>query len=841
MVDLKKLPFYPYILLNALIPLAFFWYFAEAFKYGLVIFGLLWFAHAVGAFSGVYGNGVAGGLAILSFGLFAFFGYLNMFFQEKLVLYTHKDFMSLIDGRKDGNIPNLALALDFYSATLLYPARALNAYIVLNRALDHPRLSFVFERIGIDRNAFRAALREKMRNVTGADAEFLPQLLAKAMDIAQGHGHNSIAVGDLFSAAVFLDNYLKEYFLQVGLDEQDIANIVFWEETAFTYRMPRRRLNAHDLLYAEGIGKSWSYGYTPHLDRFAVDVRDYVASKHPDLHVTLRQDLADTMAEVLAKDSANSVVVVGENGSGRTELIYALARDIREGRSLSPLNFKKIVLLDVGGVIAAAGDTEDVQQMLTVILNEAARAGNIILAIDNFSDYIGAEEGIGKVDISAVLAPYIKSNVLQVIGIATFIGYHDKIAPNPALSGLFNAITLPDMSATDTIRVLEDYVPHFEQRYRAGITYPVLKEIVKRTDELIADVPFPQKAVSALEEVMVSAASHRRRIVAVQDVDDVIGRKAGVSLGTLQGGEAAKLLDLENLLHQRIIGQDLAVSLIAQAMKRGRLEVASHKKPIGSFLFLGPTGVGKTETAKALAAIYFGAEQQMVRLDMSEYQQPEDEARFIGSSKNDLDQAFITKVREKPSSLILLDEIEKAHPKILNLFLQILDDGRLTDAIGRTVSFRNTIIIATSNAGSNMIRQAVEAHKDFSSFHKELLDYLQNQNIFTPEFLNRFDETVVFKPLTKENLIAIARLLMASLNDRLRQAHDITVAVTDDMLDAIADIGYEPEFGARPMRRAIQDTVESIVADKLLSGEAPRGSTLTISVADIRAKANVRM
>jgi ATP-dependent Clp protease ATP-binding subunit ClpA len=314
-------------------------------------------------------------------------------------------------------------------------------------------------------------------------------------------------------------------------------------------------------------------------------------------------------------------------------------------------------------------------------------------------------------------------------------------------------------------------------------------------------------------------------LVKTEDVEEVVHRKTEIPVGEIALAEKQTLLHLEKILHRRVIGQDEAIVAIANAMRRSRSGIASEKKPIGSFLFMGPTGVGKTETAKTLAQVYFGSEKRMLRFDMSEYQNADSLVRIIGGGS---ERGILTReVIDSPFSLLLLDEIEKAHPDILNLFLQVLDDGRLTDNTGRTVDFTNTIIIATSNAGAELIRQSVKEFRD-KDIKERLLDYLQKEGLFRPEFLNRFDALIIFKPLTEDQTGQVAELMFNDLNRRLK-TKEIQVNVTPELIAKVSKLGYSPEYGARPLRRVIQDKIEDIIAKKLLSGEIQRGQTVTIN------------
>jgi ATP-dependent Clp protease ATP-binding subunit ClpC len=368
---------------------------------------------------------------------------------------------------------------------------------------------------------------------------------------------------------------------------------------------------------------------------------------------------------------------------------------------------------------------------------------------------------------------------------------------------------------------LENLTLVLERKYKKFISYPALREIITLTERYLPSLPFPEKAMDILDEVVIYVAdSTRDPIVLPKHVDKIISEKTQIPVGEIEAKEKNILLNLEDLIHQRIINQEEAVNEVSSAMRRARTGVTIRKGPMGCFLFLGPTGVGKTETSKALAEIYFGSEEKMIRLDMSEFQNTTDIPRLIGAAGEE--GMLTTKVRESPFSLVLLDEIEKAHPNILNLFLQVLDEGNLTDGLGRKVDFKSTIIIATSNAAYKVILKALKEKTEWSKVKQKLLENLFAEGIFRPEFINRFDAMVVFRPLTKENLLDIAELFLQKLKKNL-QEKEVEFLITPELKEKIVELGYDPTFGAREMRRVIQDRVENILASALLSDRLKRG------------------
>ena len=382
---------------------------------------------------------------------------------------------------------------------------------------------------------------------------------------------------------------------------------------------------------------------------------------------------------------------------------------------------------------------------------------------------------------------------------------------------------------------MEELTLQLEAKYKKLISYQALRDIIVFCDKYLKTTPFPEKATDLLDEVMVYAAQIKERIVKPEHVAKIVSEKTQIPVGKIEAKEREKLLKLESLIHKRIINQNEAVNQVSDALRRARAEVTARKGPMGTFLFLGPTGVGKTETSKALAEIYFGSESRMIRLDMSEFQSVSDIPRLIGSVGEE--GLLTTKVRESPFSLILLDEIEKAHPNILNLFLQVLDEGHLTDGVGRKIDFKNTIIIATSNAGYLVILEALKKNKKMDEVKDELLDHLFKKGIFRPEFINRFDAMVLFKSLTKENLLDISEILLGKVKKGLIKK-DIEFIVTKELKEKIVDLSYNPKFGAREMNRVIQDKIGNVLAKALLSQKIKRGDRVEVQAEDFGLKIN---
>ena len=658
-------------------------------------------------------------------------------------------------------------------------------------------------------------------------------VLESARENAVANSRDYVSVGDILIGLIRKSDIFQKMMFEIKVEEKDMLRIVEWYELLSSYRARfEKPFWEKDL--GGGIGRDWSFGYTPTLSQFGRNLNQEIEYSG-EVHVYGRSKEVDEIERILAKSTQSNVLLIGEHGIGKKSITKGLVSRIVFGKVLPVLRYKQVFQVDTGALLSGSGSAGEITQRVTKIFNEAIRAGNIILFFDNFHALLSSKEGVGKVNIAEIIMPYMQGSI-NIIGTTTLKEYHKNIEANPGVAAALDKINVSEPNQDQTLQVLEEMVPIIESRNGVFWPYQSLKEVVRVAGRYIQNVPFPQKAIEIVDEVSVDIAKSGKKIVLAKDIDELISRKLEVPVAQAEGKEADKLLHLEEFMHMRVVGQSEAISAVANAMRRARSGIQNQKKPIGTFLFLGPTGVGKTETSKALAEAYFGSEKSMIRVDMSEYQEASSIYRLIGSppaagSEGERGQ-LTTAVADNPFSLILLDEIEKAHPNILTLFLQVFDDGRLTDSTGRTVDFTNSIIISTSNAGSELIRQNIQNKISGEPMKKSLLDYLQTKGIFKPEFLNRFDAVVAFHPLSQDQILQVANLMLDQLASRMSEK-EITLSFTKGAIEMLAKEGFDPVYGARPMRRVIQDKVENALAQSMLAGKIPRGSRVTIEEGDI--------
>lgn len=687
---------------------------------------------------------------------------------------------------------------------------------ILRNLLRKPHVQFLLERLGIP--------EKDIPLVSVPVTDWIQQALATA----KTRRGISVTPLDCFIAYLFMTEEKTKLLFRKELRPEDLDAVLEWGILAF----PEAEIMARPGIsrIGGGIADVLMTGWTPETKNYTIDFTLQALSTPRTL--IGREQEYESLINALAKPDVNNVLLVGEAGVGKEKLIETLAVDSYSGRLPAAVNHKRIITLMVGPLLAGAENRSELESRLQAIIAELMHAGNIILFIPELQEIMG--DSSYNLNLSGALLPYLKTGAMPIIATMTQGNYKTYMEKN-GLREVFTVVPLAEPELAQARRMLYRKITELERQFRVVIPYVTVKQALALAHTYLPDDVLPGSGVRLLSD---AAQNERggtqyghRLVVQPQTVIGQVEAKAHAKVGAPGKAEKELLLHLEQKLHERIIGQEEALKVIAEAMRRLRSGMASAEKPV-SFLFLGPTGVGKTETAKALADLSYGGEEKMIRLDMSEYVDSAGIERLLGAPPGAGDERgeLTEKIHDNPYTLVLLDEFEKAHPKILDLFLQVLADGRLTDNKGRTVSFRNAIIIATSNAGSEFVRETIAAGAPLDRhFQEKLLEHLQTNHIFKPELLNRFDAVVTYRPLSPEEIREVAKLILSELTKQGAE-QDITLTFDEQVVELIAKEGYDEQFGARPLRRYIQDTIEDMIAKLKLEEKLQRGNTVQFSV-----------
>ena len=639
---------------------------------------------------------------------------------------------------------------------------------------------------------------------------------------------------------------------------------------------------------------------TPTLDQYARDLTQYAKDGKLD-PVLNRDDEIESVIGILSRRMKNNPCLIGEPGVGKTAIVEGLASRIVDGAVPDTLEQKRILTLDLSGMVAGSKYRGEFEERIKRALRETKAAGNILLFIDELHTVIGAGGAEGAIDASNILKPAMARGEIQVIGATTREEYRKHIEKDAALERRFQPVVIEEPSAVQTISMLKGLRSRYEEFHKVEITDEAIEAAVQLSERYLNDRYLPDKAIDLIDEA--SAKFHLQTVYAQSDrtqeyekeredlyeqkeqaliagdlervrellaaekklekkiekeeelkreqrqkkdkilpshIAQVVAKWTHIPVEQMEEAEKERLKKLDSILHERVVGQNDAVKAVARAIRRGRVGLKDPKRPIGSFLFLGPTGVGKTELSKALAEAVFGSEKDMIRVDMSEYMEKQSVSKMIGSPPGYVGYEeggqLSEKVRRKPYSVLLFDEIEKAHPDVFNMLLQVLEDGHITDAHGKKVDFKNTIIIMTSNAGANRIispktlgfGQAKTSEEEYKKMKEGVMEEVKH--IFKPEFINRVDEMIVFHALNKENIKDITKIMLKQFAKRVKDQMDMELCVADNVVDFISDKGFDKDYGARPIRRALQTELEDVLAEAVLMGDISIGDTVDVSL-----------
>lgn len=659
---------------------------------------------------------------------------------------------------------------------------------------------------------------------------------------------------------------------------------------------------------ARGRGRGKSQ--TPTLNQYSRDLTQLAREGRLD-PVIGREEEISRVIQILSRRTKNNPCLVGEPGVGKTAVVEGLAQKIVDGDVPEVIEEKRVLTLDLSGMVAGSKYRGEFEERIKRVVSEVISDGNVLLFLDEMHTIIGAGGAEGAIDASNILKPSLARGELQLIGATTREEYRKYVEKDAALERRFQPVVIEEPSEEEAIKILRGLSPAYEAHHKVRITEDAIVAAVRLASRYVNDRFLPDKAIDVMDEAaskmrlsvytpsekmkeaqekiakleqekeaaikaeeferageikrsqervrvkMEKLAKEREKerentelIVGEEEIADVISQWTKIPLKRLKEGESERLLRLEQTLHGRVIGQEEAVGAVAKAIRRGRVGLKDPNRPIGSFLFLGPTGVGKTELSKALAEAIFGDENAMIRVDMTEYMEKHSVSRMIGSPPGyvgyDEGGQLSEKVRRNPYSVILFDEIEKAHPDIFNILLQILDDGHVTDAQGRKVSFKNTIIIMTSNAGAQSIvspkRLGFTGHEDAKADYNKMKEGVMDEvkRLFKPEFLNRIDEMIVFHALSRQDICEIVKIMLGTIEKRCMTQMDLRLKVDDALLGHLAEKGLDEKYGARPLRRAIQTELEDRLTEEILEGKVRQGDTVTLGFADGNVKVAVR-
>lgn len=687
----------------------------------------------------------------------------------------------------------------------------------------------VFSRLDVDMSKLVQAIRSSLARSDQGNCHGLSSQSQQVMVLAAGYAlqrnNKQIEPTEILLALTNIESKVKDVFEELAIESEAIDNITTW----FSLRRKILQLRSRQLRYASfrpkhSLDRTYTAIETPLLSRVAKDLT--LSAARGVLSPCLGRDQQINEIVRMWQGGHTGAILVGESGVGKGSILNGLAQIMAADEVPAILQDKKLYVLSLPALLSGTSSSE-ASAKLWQVLTEIVRAGNIVLAIENLHQLTSINTG-SDLSLTDILSNVLTKYNLLLVATSTPKDWSHNL-DRTSLGQQLQKVEVLEPDDNGAIQVLESYVPKLEYQQQVFFTYQSLEALVELSRRYLPDRYLPEKAIALAEELAVYVRSRvgKNSSVTAEHVAQILAAKVHVPLTQVTASESDKLLHLEEILHQRIIGQDEAVNVVSEALRRARVNIRDQKRPVASFLFLGPTGVGKTELAKVVAEQYFGNEHNMVRLDMSEYQTADSVYRLIGAPASSSDEGLLTQaVRKNPYTLVLLDEVEKAHPDILNVLLQVLDDGRLTEASGRTVDFTNTIIICTSNAGTDFIQESLQNNVPLEFIRQSLVQGMIKK-YFRPELINRYDAVVVFKPLTEKEIEQVAGLMLVKLASELEK-RGIHFKASEAAIKELAHKGFDPLFGARPLRRAIQDNVDGALAKYLLTGKLKRRDVVVL-------------
>ncbi len=604
---------------------------------------------------------------------------------------------------------------------------------------------------------------------------------------------------------------------KLEMSENDLVLAAKWWDR----RQAAWKLNEDDRwsLGRPGIGLDLIFGYTPNLDKYSenLNIKQNFAS-----HLIGRDFVVKRMGQIIS--SGKNVLLVGDPGVGKKTVIYAFADMAITGKLEGKLIYKKLLLFDYQAAMSANNDKDVKKQIIVNLMREAEAGGNIILVLQDLFKITNSNfEGN---DFGEVINSVLEKDKLNVIATSGTVEYERFLATDQRILKNFEVIEITPPNKDEAMMILLQAIDQIELKVKKRFSVQAVKQILDGSDRYITNIPFPEKVLELMDQVAVEETAIKNWITK-DDVNKVLSKKTGISIGRLTEREKEKLGKLEEIISKELVGQEAAVKLIAQSLRSRIAAVKSDNKPVGSFLFLGPTGVGKTQTAKVLADVYYGSKNEILRFDMAEYVGGEGLERLIGSINMNQPGIMTTQIKNKPAGLLLLDEIEKAPPEIYNLFLTMLDEGYINDVMGNKINCQHLFIVATSNAGAEFIRNSVSKGISGEELQKNVVEYVQKKRIFSPEFLNRFDGVVVFGPIKGDNLVKVVKLMLNDFSKNLLNKN-IEVSFGEKVAEKIASEGFDIEFGARPIKRIIDLVLGDMLAKAILEGQILPGDKIKI-------------